>query len=323
MIVASHRTNDVIAVLNAIHSTPMEDRPIESTGVKLGRDKSRRRLPHERPRFNDTDERVLRGQKRPDSDEEETPRKGSVTEIRRSKSLHAKATGGGRTPDGERERTLLSWHTNKSQRKKKGAERSTVIEQSTPVDSGTSTKSLAFDAQVHDPSHPPHEGIIAGTSNVDFIQRLVSVIGDIACPVHPDRSIQSCPRECGWHIEHHVERGKFTNDGLDRSLVNRSDSSTLVSSSSFMDPMSINANPKRISPMRFTYGVRPCYILVFLGFLSIAGSLAPAIWRANTQDDLSGGFTLAQYILGVGIFVVGSMVAIHSRTCVCWQSQPS
>ncbi len=65
--------------------------------------------------------------------------------------------------------------------------------------------------------------------------------------------------------------------------------------------------------------IRPCYILIVLGILSIAGSLAPAIWQASIRDDLSGGFTLAQYILGVGIFIVGSMVAIHSRTCTFWQ----
>ena len=65
--------------------------------------------------------------------------------------------------------------------------------------------------------------------------------------------------------------------------------------------------------------IRPCYILLFFGALTIVGSLTSALWRAVDFDDLSGGFTLAQYILGVGVFVTGSMTAIHSKTCTCWR----
>ena len=70
---------------------------------------------------------------------------------------------------------------------------------------------------------------------------------------------------------------------------------------------------------RYRRKIRPCYILIALGVLTIVGSLTPALWRSIDRDDLSGGFTLAQYILGVGVFVVGPMVAIHSKTCTCWQ----
>ena len=66
--------------------------------------------------------------------------------------------------------------------------------------------------------------------------------------------------------------------------------------------------------------IPPCYLLIFLGLLTVIGSLLPGIWQARSRNDLSGGFTLAQYILGVGIFVVGSMVAIHSKTCECWKT---
>ena len=66
--------------------------------------------------------------------------------------------------------------------------------------------------------------------------------------------------------------------------------------------------------------IPPCYLLIFLGVLTVIGSLLPGLWRAISRNDLSGGFTLAQYILGVGIFVVGSMVAIHSKTCECWKT---
>ena len=66
--------------------------------------------------------------------------------------------------------------------------------------------------------------------------------------------------------------------------------------------------------------IPPCYLLIFLGLITVIGSLVPGLWRASSRNDLSGGFTLAQYILGVGIFVVGSMVAIHSKTCECWKT---
>ena len=70
---------------------------------------------------------------------------------------------------------------------------------------------------------------------------------------------------------------------------------------------------------RIAKSIRPCYILMFLGFLTILGSLIPAIWRSVARDDISGGFSLAQYILGVGVFVIGCMVAVHSKSCTCWQ----
>ncbi|KAG8531745.1 uncharacterized protein KY384_003377 [Bacidia gigantensis] len=71
---------------------------------------------------------------------------------------------------------------------------------------------------------------------------------------------------------------------------------------------------------RYSIYIPPCYMLIFLGIFSIVASLAAALWRSNVRNDIQGGFSVAQYILAVGIFVVGSMIAIHSRACVCWQS---
>ena len=70
---------------------------------------------------------------------------------------------------------------------------------------------------------------------------------------------------------------------------------------------------------RITKSIQMCHIFIFLGFLTIVGSLVPAIWRSVARDDISGAFTLAQYILGVGVFVIGCMVAVHSKSCTCWQ----
>lgn len=65
-------------------------------------------------------------------------------------------------------------------------------------------------------------------------------------------------------------------------------------------------------------GILPCHILTFLDFLTIAGSLAPALWRSISRKDISGGFSIAQYMLAVGVFVVGGILVIHSKTCTCW-----
>lgn len=70
---------------------------------------------------------------------------------------------------------------------------------------------------------------------------------------------------------------------------------------------------------RFVDRIRTCHILILLGFLTFLGSLVPALWRSIAHNDIQGGFSLAQYILGVGVFIIGCIVAIHSRTCTCWQ----
>ena len=82
------------------------------------------------------------------------------------------------------------------------------------------------------------------------------------------------------------------------------------------------SNARRSLTPRFgqiARSIRACHVFIFLGFLTIVGSLVPAIWRSVARNDISGGFSLAQYILGVGVFVIGCMVAVHSKSCTCWQ----
>lgn len=63
----------------------------------------------------------------------------------------------------------------------------------------------------------------------------------------------------------------------------------------------------------------PCYTLIAFGVLAIIGSLAPALWISIYCNDVSSGFALAQYILGVGVLVIGSPLVIHSQSCKCWE----
>ena len=71
---------------------------------------------------------------------------------------------------------------------------------------------------------------------------------------------------------------------------------------------------------RRQHRIHPCHIIILLGLHTIFGSLVPAFWRSTARNDISGGFSIAQYILAVGVFVVGGMLVIHSRTCTCWSS---
>ena len=96
-------------------------------------------------------------------------------------------------------------------------------------------------------------------------------------------------------------------------------SETVIASPQAMFHSSVDQTPASLSGHVY-WRLRPCHILIFLGFVTVVGSLAPALWRSTREGDISGGFGLAQYILGVGVFAVGSMVAIHSRRCSCWRS---
>ena len=74
---------------------------------------------------------------------------------------------------------------------------------------------------------------------------------------------------------------------------------------------------------RIYSSIRTCYILVALGMVSIAGSLALALWRTIKNSDIQGGFSIAQYVLAVGALIIGCVLVIHSRTCSCWSTPSS
>ena len=139
------------------------------------------------------------------------------------------------------------------------------------------------------------------------VTRRNDVNADTVCPIHPDRNIRSCPRECGWQIEGENELANAI------KVIQRLQEARV----SLAAEQRSNKSSK--SKKRFI-DVKICYILIFLGVLTISSSLGAALWRSESMNDLSGGFSLAQYILGVGIFIVGSMVALHAKRCTCWQS---
>ncbi len=174
------------------------DRLTESTGVKLSRDKSRRRLRHERPHFNQRSKEEVGNQSGSESNNEDVPAilvETATSGLRRSKSLHAKGSSGGKRPDGYREQNLLLWHSSKTKKKIDRAKQSDEDKFARPDSGG--------ERHPHEQelSYDPPKGTTTKPHQTDFVERLVSVIGDVSCPLHADRSIQVCPRECGWNLE--------------------------------------------------------------------------------------------------------------------------
>ncbi|KAI0552287.1 hypothetical protein F4679DRAFT_535164 [Xylaria curta] len=79
-----------------------------------------------------------------------------------------------------------------------------------------------------------------------------------------------------------------------------------------------NPTAARISPVLPPRNKRPCYYL--LGGLStgIVSSFALALWWARSQGDLSAGFTLGSYVVGVDALVVAAAGVFHAPSCRCW-----
>lgn len=194
---------------------------------------------------------------------------------------------------------------------------------------------------------------------VTRLTAFTALLGHISCPFHPFQAINNCPRECSWKAEEAVNKGTLTCEfhasheqqirsgrrqirSNPRSLINglpaestnieMQISESVSGTARSTDEGEQEPNPsQRISTTiahdrsqarkpRLASFIKPCYVLICFGIITVVGSLAPALWRATIRDDISGAFSLAQYILGVGIFAVGSMVAIHSKTCECWQT---
>lgn len=116
-----------------------------------------------------------------------------------------------------------------------------------------------------------------------------------------------------------IELDTLQNDGYPGASTSRTTQLPTADFNNLEDAENPSADTRHTKQIKKRTCIPPCYLLIFLGLLTVTGSLIPGLWRASSDNDLSGGFALAQYILGVGIFVVGSMVAIHSKSCECWK----
>ena len=66
---------------------------------------------------------------------------------------------------------------------------------------------------------------------------------------------------------------------------------------------------------------RFCHVVIGTGLLIFVGSLTLALWWSLTRNDVSGGFTMAAYIVAVGGLPLASIQMRHSQRCNCWKNR--
>jgi hypothetical protein len=66
--------------------------------------------------------------------------------------------------------------------------------------------------------------------------------------------------------------------------------------------------------------IRPCYLLVTLGFLVIGGSLAIGLYYSIAKVRMGDGFTTAGWMTAVGTLVLAAPMAKHYPHCKCWDT---
>lgn len=64
---------------------------------------------------------------------------------------------------------------------------------------------------------------------------------------------------------------------------------------------------------------RTCFILIGVASGTILASLSIALWWSMTAHDVSGGFTMAGYIVALGGIIMYPIQSAHSRNCTCWR----
>ena len=66
--------------------------------------------------------------------------------------------------------------------------------------------------------------------------------------------------------------------------------------------------------------IKPCYVMVVLGFLAIGGSLAVGLYYSIAQDRMGDGFTTAGWMVAVSTLILAAPMAKHYPNCRCWDS---
>lgn len=83
------------------------------------------------------------------------------------------------------------------------------------------------------------------------------------------------------------------------------------------DPLTFDAKAKRRRWPR----IRMCTVFLLLSLLAFILSLAVAMWWTSTRNDISGGFTVGSYVVGVVGLPLGLAGLGHYRVCRCWKTK--
>ncbi|TRX97366.1 hypothetical protein FHL15_001644 [Xylaria flabelliformis] len=66
-------------------------------------------------------------------------------------------------------------------------------------------------------------------------------------------------------------------------------------------------------------GKRVCYYLIATVFFGVLASFGLALWWAQSQADVSAGFTIGGYVIAVDALVVAVVGVVHRPGCRCWK----
>ena len=69
------------------------------------------------------------------------------------------------------------------------------------------------------------------------------------------------------------------------------------------------------------FRLRLCHVIIAIGLLTLLISLTIALWWSLTKNDVSGGFTMAAYIVAIAGLPLGSIQIRHNRRCKCWRDK--
>jgi hypothetical protein len=100
---------------------------------------------------------------------------------------------------------------------------------------------------------------------------------------------------------------QYTFDGIDSSQTSSAPDGPLPSS------------PGAKKPTRLQR-VKPCYVMVVLGFLAIGGSLAVGLYYSIAQDRMGDGFTTAGWMVAVSTLILAAPMAKHYPNRRCWDT---
>ncbi|KAI1165413.1 hypothetical protein F5B18DRAFT_168882 [Nemania serpens] len=67
-------------------------------------------------------------------------------------------------------------------------------------------------------------------------------------------------------------------------------------------------------------GKRVCYHLIGAVVFGVVASFGVALWWAQSQGDVSAGFTIGGYVIAVDALVVAVVGLVHRPRCRCWES---
>lgn len=71
---------------------------------------------------------------------------------------------------------------------------------------------------------------------------------------------------------------------------------------------------------RGSFRFRVCHVVICIGILTFVGSLTLALWWSMVKNDVSGGFTMAAYVVAVGGLPLASIQIRHNQRCRCWKN---